>query len=167
MKSAHLDILFGGFMLALLALVWWVIIPVGIMVPKSIDTAALSPDLWPKIIVLIASISSVFMLLKAWRDVRQPERDSKPDDEVYYPMLQAVGRVAAVPLGILAVYYAMWISGIVASCIILLALLIRLAGERRWWLIALNAVVLPMLLYGFFTYLANVPLPLGLFEQLR
>ena len=169
MRRAYLDLLFGSLMLVLLGMIWWVIIPIGIVVPKSIDSAALSPDFWPKIVVLIASIASFFVLLEAWRDIGRPEAEggTELDGDIYYPMLQAASRVAAVPIGILVVYFAIAISGIVAGCMILLAVLIRLAGEKRWWLVVLNAVVLPMLLYWFFTYLANIPLPLGLFEQFR
>ncbi len=45
--------------------------------------------------------------------------------------------------------------------------MIRFTGETRWRLIVLIAIILPAVLYAFFVYVANVPMPLGLFEQFR
>jgi len=40
-------------------------------------------------------------------------------------------------------------------------------GEKRWWLIILLAAGLPLLLFFFFNNVANIPLPLGVFERWR
>ena len=165
-SRAYLDLMFGVAMLVLLALVWWVLIPVGIVVPSNIDVAALSPDFWPRTIVLLALVASILVVLQAWRDMRMPSRPEDSDEE-YYPLAKALARVMLVPVGVLAVYYSMDIGGIVFGSMLLLGVLIVMAGEKRWWLVLANAVILPMLLFGFFTELANVPLPLGLFEQFR
>lgn len=166
MSKAQLDLTFGILMLVLLAIVAWIIIPIGIVVPSNIQVAALSPDFWPKTIILLAAIASILVVLQAWRDLGQPEESDDGEDR-YYAFTPALIRVLATPVGILAIYYAMQWSGIVFGSMLLLAGLIFLAGERRWWLITLNAIVLPSLLYIFFVYLANIPLPLGIFEQFR
>ena len=54
----------------------------------------------------------------------------------------------------------------VIPSIVTILLLVYFAGERRWYLSLLIGVLLPVLLYGFFVYVARIPIPLGIFEGL-
>jgi hypothetical protein len=47
----------------------------------------------------------------------------------------------------------------------MLVLLMRLTGERRWWLTVPSALLMTILLYGFFRYGMNLVLPEGLFGE--
>lgn len=38
-------------------------------------------------------------------------------------------------------------------------------GERRWWLLLSIAVLLPLVLYLFFSQVGGVPIPLGLLDD--
>ena len=66
---------------------------------------------------------------------------------VFYFLIDHLGMV--VP-GIAVIFGMMWF-----------------AGERRYALMATVAVVVPVLLYVFFVHVANIPIPLGIFESLR
>jgi len=48
----------------------------------------------------------------------------------------------------------------------LIFILMIFSGYRRWWLIILLSLLVPILLYGFFVHVANIPIPLGIFESL-
>ena len=55
-----------------------------------------------------------------------------------------------------------WLGMLISSAL-LLGFLMLLGDERRYWLIATISVLLPTLLYLFFTYIGNVVLPPGIF----
>ena len=50
---------------------------------------------------------------------------------------------------------------------VLIFTLMLFAGERRYMLALSIAVVTPLVLYFFFVHVANIPIPLGVFESLR
>ena len=51
----------GIVVLLLAALLFAVVIPLGIDSPNQIDNAALAPDLWPKIIVVLFGFTGVLL----------------------------------------------------------------------------------------------------------
>lgn len=162
--------------LALLSL--FVLIPSGVTVPESVEIRVMSPDFWPLVVSIAAAIAGVFVLVGGVLELKHhhlTEITTTPDesipvethDNVYRPFGEAAVRVA-VTVGVLfALYFAIPHIGIVVGCMALLIFLIRFTGEKRWTMIIAIAVILPLILYGFFVYVANVPMPLGVFEQFR
>jgi putative tricarboxylic transport membrane protein len=55
--------------------------------------------------------------------------------------------------------------GFLIAMPVMLVLLMRLTGERRWWLMVASALLMTILLYGFFRYGMNLVLPEGLFGE--
>ncbi len=132
-----------------------VVIPLGIDSPGQIDNAALAPDLWPRIIVALFGLMGVLMIVR-------PSR--KLEGEGVGAWLRRLPRLLFV-IGVLFLFYfAIPEGGMVLPGIATILLLTTFAGERRWPLSLLIGVGVPVLLYGFFVYIARIPIPLGIFE---
>jgi hypothetical protein len=55
--------------------------------------------------------------------------------------------------------------GFLIAMPLMLVLLMRLTGDRRWWLTLPAALLMTLLLYGFFRYGMNLVLPEGLLGE--
>lgn len=137
-----------------------VLIPHGVVEPRKVKYAALSPSYYPRIVAVALVVLGVLVAIRSYLEGREsagPDAMARPDANV---------RIAAVfcVLGV----YAVWIEtvGFVLMSALVLAVLTFLAGERRLWLIAVNAVVLPFALYFFFVEIANIPIPAGVLKPL-
>ena len=162
-------------------LVFFVLIPAGIDRPGNVEHAALAPDFWPRI---IAAVIALMGLLLALRPAREDEGGEGAGDEAGAGEGAAgdgagAGEAAsvrwpqrlpglAVALGALfAFYFLIPTLGMVASGAALIFGLMAYAGERRWLRGGALAAGIPILLYVFFVYVASIPIPLGVFENLR
>ena len=137
-----------------------VLIPHGVVEPRKVKYAALSPSYYPRIVAIALFVLGVLVAIRGFigrREGSGPDAMARPDAKV---------RIAAVfcVLGL----YALLIGsvGFVLMSALVLAALTFLAGERRLWLIAANAVVLPFALYFFFVEIANIPIPAGVLKPL-
>ena len=151
------------------------LIPAGIDAPGSIENAALSPTFWPSLIAYATLIASGLLLVEtalasrlsnaksdAERDMTEAT-DNDEDDPFRHNALTASIRVA-VALGLLFVFYlSLDRYGVVLPAIILLATLMIFYGERRLVLVSILSICIPLILYGFFRYVAGVAIPLGIF----
>lgn len=141
-------------MLVLGLLFFAVLIPQGVVEPKKIKYAALSPSYYPRfvaiaLIILGLAVSVRSMLFRGNNDQGSPAHPN------------AAVRTLIVFV-ILAIYAAVipTLGFIVASILVLIAML-WLAGERRLTYLLPIAFLLPLILYFFFLKVANVPIPLG------
>lgn len=147
------DLYSGLIFIALGVALLTILVPMGIVEPRKVRFAALSPSYYPKIVagVLLALGAAV-----AWRARREaasgPAANRHPNARLriacfiallgaYALLLPWLGFVAAGFLGLLA---AFWI-----------------AGERRPKLILPLAVFVPLMLYFFFLKVALIPIPTG------
>ena len=142
------------------------LIPNGISVPGGVQIRALSPDFWPTIIAWATVGASVALIIESSL-LRQPGLDGQEEDErdssYDLPKVTALLRTAVLILALFGFYFALPVLGIVVPSIILLAAMMLFFGERNAFWIAGLSIGLPVLLYGFFRYIANVPIPLGIF----
>lgn len=159
-KAANRNVWAGLLLSAVGILFILVLIPHGVVEPRKVKYAALSPSYYPRIVAIALCVLGLLVAIRGFLDHREShERDAlaRPDAEV---------RIAAVfcVLGL----YALSIGtvGFVLMSALVLAVLTFLAGERRLWLIAANAVVLPFALYFFFVEIANIPIPAGVLKPL-
>jgi putative tricarboxylic transport membrane protein len=159
--SAHMRDALVGFGTAILfGYMLLVAIPAQIRVPESVAVAALSPAFWPSVVAGLAIALGLILGLKAVVMAARVRTATKADRT---PRQKTWPRLAVI--GIMFGYYFMLdIIGIVAASILVLPVLIWLFGERRMVLLVPTAVLLPVGLYYFFTRMANVPLPLGVFS---
>ena len=137
----------------------FVLIPFGVEDPGAIDVLALGPAFWPSIICVFVGAMGAITGFNAWRRTRlaNPVEDSA-EARFHWPRwLGAVVLLAGM-------YTGLHLAGMVLTCILGLLLFILLGGERRPLLLAGIALGLPLTLYYFFRYVANVAIPLGVLE---
>ena len=170
MTRLQMHDLFIGILLILAGLlIMFILIPNGISAPNDLDILALSPRFWPRIITGCLIFCGVIITLQGFIEVknRDPaDADQKPFDFNGLFSME-MGR-AALTIGFLLIYY--WSInhiGIVAASLLAIILFTFYGGEKRIGYILSIAIILPIALYYFFTLVANVPLPLGFFEQWR
>jgi len=141
--------------LGLLALV--VLIPVGIVTPSNVERLALAPDFWPNIIASVFVMMGIILLIAPAR-YEVPSSGEQPYRSAYATRLVLL-------LGILfGVYVATPRLGLVVPAMLMVFGLSWLAGERRWKRLIILSFASPIALAAFFTYIASVPIPLGVFE---
>lgn len=142
------------------------LIPGFIVVPQQLDSLALSPAFWPTVIMAVMLFTSTVILIQgliSWRKsskatVMQPE----PSD--HYPIDAPRAVILGGAISIFFGYY--WLIdhlGILLSSILALLALMGLGGERRLKILLPIAIILPIILYYFFTRVAHVYLPQGIF----
>ena len=176
-QKANREIALGITIIVLAAIGAFIAIPVGIVMPENIAVLALAPDFWPLIVVAMAGLAGVAIAVHGVADLRQSRHaEATPmlsDDYALdidrdeRPFLEALMRVAITIAVLFALYFAIPLAGIVLCTSAVLVFLTFFAGERRWRIILPVAVLLPLLLYVFFVHIANVPMPLGVFEAFR
>lgn len=141
-------------------LVLLVLIPQGVVEPKKIKYAALSPSYYPRIVAMVlCGLGAVIALRSFWagRSVNSQELQAVAPDR--HP---AAARRITIVFGLL-LFYALAVSylGFIVSSIVILLATFWLAGERRLQLILPLSVLLPFALYFFFLKVAAVPIPTG------
>ena len=143
-----------------------VVIPRGVQVPESIQSAALSPDFWPKIIGYSAIVAALFMLLEAV-GIQSVEQSLSPEEQegvdLSYSRLTGSFKVGTVIVALFVFYFSLTTLGLVVASIIMMAALMWFFGERKFILIASLSISIPIALYLFFRHVASVPIPLGVF----
>ncbi len=141
-------------------------IPAGVDVPESVKSIALSPDLWPRVISAMFVVLGVILLAGTiiQRRKRNVSVEAVDGGNIEAPLSTLVRKVEVVGLGLLIVYLGLvHIFGIPVASAIAICSFAFTYGERNIWKIAIVAVVVPTLLYFFFTGVAGVPIPLGIF----
>jgi hypothetical protein len=168
----------GASATAIAALGWFAIIPFGVDVPASVKVLALSPDFWPRIIMIMLAGCGLTVLLQGWLARRKVEIDAQPlesaeagdvsgDDIAYFDTRPQVYRVLGALLGLFVFYFLVPFVGMVVGAIIIVLASTRTLGVKSWITSGALALALPTVLYFFFTQIAYVPIPLGVFEALR
>jgi len=172
-ESKTKEIYVGAAMLAIAVLGWLVAIPAGIDVPASVQFRALSPDFWPFIIMGMLGASGAIVFVLAYLERRTllaadaPAEPEDPEDGalVEHPFQTRVRRSLFGMVCLFVFYFAIEQLGVVVSSIFVVLVLTFALGQRNWKKTVPLAVLLPILLYFFFVYVAQVPMPLGVFEN--
>lgn len=147
----------GCIILALL--LWFYLIPSAIVVPQSIDNIALSPAFWPRIISIVMLLAGIVACIKNRKVLRLPGL------AVTFRIGAGYIKLSVALLIIFGYYFAIDIIGIRLSSIICLFSLITLCSPRHWLSALIIAITIPTLLSLFFTEVANVYLPEGIFYR--
>ena len=139
----------------------FVLIPVGIVSPRDVKTIALAPEFWPLIIASALTFMGIIMT------VRRPEESQQQEDGpvTLADWKQRTPRLAIVLAALFGFYYLTPVLGMVVCGILLISGLTWFAGEHRWKLIATIAITAPVVLYLFFYFVANIPIPHGVLES--
>lgn len=173
------DTVVGGTVVAFALLELFFLVPYGVDDPGTVDVMALGPNFWPTVIgVFLLFMGSLVIgqdVLRRRTRAFVPEPPDSPDspatvatvdgEENGPALLAPVPRtIAAVAL--LFVYYAVLDPlGMVAASMLAMAAFTLLAGERRLTIVIPLALAVPVVLFLFFREIAQVSIPLGLFED--
>lgn len=164
--TSRINLIVGLLFLGLGLMAVFVLIPVGIDEPPSVDFAALSPSYWPRIVCLFIAGFGVLIIagvLLSWRgggtDDTHPEATPVPVESTPLRTLTAL-------VLMFVLYAALEPLGFVLATVLALVVLMLLAGERRSLVIGPVALGVPLALYVFFVYAASIPIPMGMLEPL-
>ena len=151
------DLILGLFLIVFSVAVIF-LLPMGIDTPNSVSHRSLAPDFWP--LVVLASIGTIgaILFITSWFG-----DETQVSTKVEISWSHFLLRLAILAVVLLGNYYLMSILGIVITSTLSILILSHFGGERRWTMLVPLAIAPPLLLYGFFVYLANIPLPLGIF----
>lgn len=150
----------GAAVLLLGLILLFVLIPVGIDSPSKIEHASLSPEFWPRIISLIFTVMGVLIIFK-------PGVEDAEEIDEFDNWSSRIPRLAVVLVSLFTFYFVIENLGMVIPGMVIIFSMMWFAGERRWLLMGWLSASVPLLLYFFFVHVANIPIPLGIFEILR
>jgi hypothetical protein len=88
-------------------------------------------------------------------------------DIVHFDTRGQFARVTVALIGLFAFYFALPYIGMVVGAMVIILTATRFLGVKSWLQSGLLAVIMPVALYFFFSEVAQIPIPLGLFEELR
>jgi putative tricarboxylic transport membrane protein len=122
---------------------------------------AIGPKTYPGLLAVAILLLSLLLLWQAARGRAQPiAAEGIPAER------RAGHHRVALALALLCAFTLLLEPlGFLIATPVMLVLLMRLTGERRWWLTVPSALVMTLVLYGFFRYGMNVVLPEGLFGE--
>lgn len=164
MKSINRrDVAIGSGVFALAVFALLVLVPSGIVQPGGVEIAALSPSFWPRVVLVGMALCGLVICCQGlfFRD----SSSAQPvQEQPLAPNVALIKLLLAIGL-LFGYFFAIRELGIVLASVIVLLAMMFLGGETRWKLLLSVALILPIGLYYFFTYVANVPLPLGLFQD--
>jgi len=159
------DLWLGAGLAVLSALLYLVLIPVGIKIPSGMRSPVMSPAFWPTIISwFLFAVSSILFIRAAlaWRRgqiVSHKSADIEGEEE--RSGTPGLVRALAV-ITLLFVYYWLILKiGMVPASMAAMLVAGLITARPKLWLLIIATPVLPMLLYLFFYRIANVPIPGG------
>lgn len=165
MTQSKKDILLGAILVIGFSFMLLVFIPMGIDVPKGIRIAATAPDYWPKLISAVMVLLGLVLLSQGIRQILRDRRSHAGGKTAADAPIRrsAFFRTAAALAGLPLYYLLVEPLGIVLSSMLALPFFAVIYGERRLKVLIPLALLLPAALYVFFTKVANIPMPLGIF----
>lgn len=169
MHSADLrDLIVGGVTIAFACIVMIVLIPFGVENPGKINVLALGPAFWPFVVAIFLFAMGLLIGGQAIRRARLHGNATAGSDEDQATAASELsdftaGRWAGALVLLAAYYLLLNVLGMVVTSALALVSFMVLGGERRPVLVAALAIGLPLVLFLFFRYVANVVIPLGIF----
>jgi len=163
------DICLGVLLFVGFSLLYFAVIPFAVVVPKSIKVQALSPNFWPRVTTAIIALLGLSVLIggiiKKKIGTSFPLPDKSVPDTVQARSFVSYKRPIMLMVALLVYFLIMDFLGIVMASMIGLLLFATIFGEKRLKVLLPITVLLPVCLYYFFVKVANIPLPIGIWEQ--
>lgn len=161
MKTAHKrDFALGLIACALALVILFGILPWAIKGPQVIPNLALSPRFWPRIVLVSVAGLSALLAVRAYRD--GIKGTAPPRHEADEPPFER-SDLRVIVAGALMVLFCALLKplGVVLPTIGLLLALIMLHDRDEWLKASVISVLTVTVLYLFFRFVAQVPVPLG------
>lgn len=145
-----------GLVLALVA------VPNGVVTPKSVRIAVLSPTFWPNILAWLLVVLGVVLAVQAvgW--------GGKAIAASPAPVTAKAGllRIALLAAGVVVFCLSATTLGLVWATVLLFAGTVLLTGTEYRVAAIVVTLLLPLALYAFFAHVALVPIPQGALVRL-
>ena len=159
------DAAFGAAVVAAALLMIFAGVPGGVVSPKTVDHRVLSPLFWPTVLSWALLLAGAALVLRA--AAGRPKSSPAPADGISRaaPVRAGVVRLAAF-VALLAGYASAipW-AGMPWASVVVIAAMVAGARCRHWKAGVAVAVLLPPALWGFFTHVAGVPIPVVDFSK--
>ncbi|OED38915.1 hypothetical protein AB833_17955 [Chromatiales bacterium (ex Bugula neritina AB1)] len=167
MKSTRmLDIFSGIAFIAIAVAVIWVAIPLGVQEPKKVKFVALSPSYYPRLVCYCLLAIGILLALSRALQRETTEKSVSNEQATTQHNRKALPILLAIT-AILFLYYWFLLSlGFVVTSTIALLAFMLLAGEKKAWALISIPITVPLLLYFFFTKVANIPIPTGILQPI-
>lgn len=162
------DLITGGIIVTFALVVLLLLVPYGVDRPGQVDVSALSPNFWPTVLgFFLLLMGGLVTGQTLWRHKTQtapaPEKTASSEN---WPGLGPIPKTFAA-VALLFLYYAVLNPlGLVAASMLAMIAFTLLAGERRTVIVAPLAILVPIGLYFFFQEIAQVAIPVGIFEEM-
>jgi putative tricarboxylic transport membrane protein len=149
----------------------FVLVPLGIDPPyTAVQFEALSPAYWPRIVCYAITLIGVALVVSGFLSAQGSDAvadgQAAPGSDPRSPDAWRIVKPFAALAICFGLYATLDVLGFVLGCMIALAALMLLAGERRPHILLSTAICTPLVLHLFFTKAASVPIPPGLLEPL-
>lgn len=180
MPAISRDLVLGLLLAAYSLFMAFVGIPFGIDSPEEVPNPALSPRLWPDIIIAITAFLAALMILRAIvgrKNADGPEPAGSPlppveEGGAVDPTMEWQGRTGTMltlvgVVFLLLTYPVLNVFGLLIGSVILMAAFSLLYRERQWSALVGCAIGIPLVCYLFFEKVANIPIPMGLMSFLE
>ena len=154
MLSRPIELGLSIFFILFALFLWLVLIPFGIDAPSSMRSILLSPRFWPTI--LAAGLLLLGVLLGAATLRRKTGDRHDPFEGFTSP---EYGRLAGFVVLLAAYFEAIPWLGMVWSSVLCFAAVVFLTGAQNKAIGLACALVLPIVLFGFFYHIAGVNIP--------
>lgn len=162
------DLAIGVCLMAIALFLWFWLIPNGIRMPSRMPNLAMSPALWPRMVVLLMGLCGLWLAIETVVRSMKPGADRvvEDDDGLTIGNHRDAWRLAAAILLLPLYYVAARELGMVVPSIAAFIVYAMLAGERSWLTVIALGVAVPAVVTLFFMQAANIVIPLGPLDPL-
>jgi len=137
-------------------------IPQWVSSPSNVGVLVLSPLFWPYTIAGLTGFIGVLLLFQCVRDQGEVLVEEQVDED----RMAAIVRLACMAVIMFLTMYLMPLIGMVWTCMLAFLATTFLVKTRHPVIATICAMVIPLVLYGFFAHVAGVAIPQGEFVRL-
>ncbi len=158
MSKTKKDLVLGIMLTVVFLLFTFVYIPIAVEV---YDPQGVTPATWPRFVALSITLLAFILVVSAGIALKVEKYN--PDDTAAKTDWTRFGLTT---ICLISFYFLVDFLGIVLASMIVFLCFSRICGKCNWKIVVPIALILPIVLYFFFTKLAHVPMPLGVFYDL-
>jgi putative tricarboxylic transport membrane protein len=165
------DIYLGFAIIVIFGFVLLFLVPVGIFIPAGVKYQPLSPAFFPRIILLLLIFLGAVLVVQTLLRAISRKKEEAPssiqqgriqeDVDLDRSGVQKFFRIGAAATLLFVYYWVINYAGMWITSVFMLPMFALLYGERRLKFLIPLSLILPVLLYYFFTKVALVIFPKG------
>jgi len=165
-KEIKLDIILTIAVFAIAVVLVGFLIPAQINEPGYIKSKYLSPAFAPRMFSIFLGVVALILLGQSVARLkkRPAKREARPEKQILPAANARWGAILAVLLWVSCCLFllAVELFGIMVPSILFLGGLMFYFGQKKWLLILSIMILVPLILYLFLHYIANVQFPTGI-----